>query len=44
MTLGPVASEGELAALLQSPKAGLTMSLGTLALIALLILMVFKPF
>ena len=44
VTLGPVASEGELAALLQSPKAGLTMSLGTLSLIALLILMVFKPF
>lgn len=42
--LGPVASETELAALLMSPKAGLTMSLGTLALIALLVLMVLKPF
>jgi hypothetical protein len=44
VTLGPVASEAELAALLMSPKAGLTQSLGTLALIALLVLMVLKPF
>jgi hypothetical protein len=44
VTLGPVVSEAELTALLMSPKAGLTMSLGTLSLIALLVLMVLKPF
>jgi hypothetical protein len=44
VTLGPVATEAELAALLQSPKAGLTMTLGTLSLIALLVLMILKPY
>ena len=44
VTLGPVASEAEIAALVQSPRAGQTMSLGALALIAILVLMVLKPF
>ena len=44
VTLGPVASDAEIAALVQSPRAGQTMSLGTLALIAILVLMVLKPF
>ena len=44
VTLGPVASEAEIAALAQSPKVGMTMTLGTLALIALLVLMTVKPF
>jgi uncharacterized membrane protein len=44
VTLGPIASEADIAALAMSPKVGLTMSLGTLALIALLILMTVKPF
>lgn len=43
-TPGAVAPEAELALLLKSPKAGLTMTLGTLALLALLVLMVLKPF
>lgn len=44
VTLGPVASEAEITALAMSPKVGMTMTLGTIALIALLILMTVKPF
>ena len=44
VTLGPVAPESEIAALLAGPQAGITMGLGTLALLILLVLMVLKPF
>lgn len=44
MTLGPIATESEIAALAMSPKVGMTMTFGTLALLALLVLMTLKPF
>src|SRR3569623_1952227 len=44
VTLGPVAPESEIAILLAGPQPGITMGLGTLALLILLVLMVLKPF